>query len=551
MNASGTADRAIKAVEGAPELVLPDRAGRLRAHPDPVSLTSAAFRRWLGLVVLLTGSFVTSLDSFIVFVAVPSIRTSLGATFGETELIVAGYTLTAAVGLIVSGRLGDTFGRRRMFMIGFGAFTLASGLCGIAQSPVALIVSRLIQGCAASVLIPQVFALIRVTFTDAKERAKAFGWMGVTIGVGAIAGQIVGGLIIAADMWHLAWRPIFLINLPVGICALIGAPLLVAESVNDAKERLDLVGALLSALGLSLLLYPLIEGREAGWPIWSLSMMGAGVVVLGVFGLHQRWKTSQGAFPLLNTDLFRDRGFTVGLFLILLFFGTIGPLMLSFSYLAQIGFARSPMTAALDFSPLAACFTIASLLAGRRTHHGARKLLAAGAVVVAVGALAAYLVCSVLASPTPEYLILPLMVLGVGQGMFMTPVLNVVLSAIPENHSGAASGVLTTVQRAGYALGVAALEVPFFTTLDSAHIAGSSQSAAYIAAFAAVAVCILVTMILSLFCSRCFRLGGARAGRLGALGPGLQLDLPCPGTTALAQNIEIGQRDHTWVVSVS
>jgi MFS family permease len=226
-------------------------------------------------------------------------------------------------------------------------------------------------------------------------------------------------------------------------------------------------------------------------------MMGAGVAVLGVFGLHQRRKTSQGAFPLLNTDLFRDRGFTVGLFLILFFFGTIGPLMLSFSYLAQIGFARSPMTAALDFSPLAVCFTIASLLAGRRTHHGARKLLAAGAVVVAVGALAAYLVCSVLASPTPEYLILPLMVMGVGQGMFMTPVLNVVLSAIPENHSGAASGVLTTVQRAGNALGVAALEIPFFTTLD-AHIAGSSQSAAYIAAFAAVAVCILVTMILVL-----------------------------------------------------
>jgi MFS family permease len=220
---SGTADRAIKAVEVGPEFVLPDRAGRLRAHPDPVSLTSAAFRRWLGLVVLLTGSFVTSLDSFIVFVAVPSIRTSLGATFGETELIVAGYTLTAAVGLIVSGRLGDRFGRRRMFMIGFGAFTVASGLCGIAQSPVALIVSRLIQGCAASVLIPQVFALIRVTFADAKERAKAFGWMGVTIGVGAISGQIVGGLIIAADIWHLAWRPIFLINLPVGICALIGA----------------------------------------------------------------------------------------------------------------------------------------------------------------------------------------------------------------------------------------------------------------------------------------------------------------------------------------
>lgn len=466
----------------------------LMAHPHPVSLTSTGFRRWLGLAVLLTGSFVASLDSFIVFVAVPSIRTSLGATFGETEMIVAGYGLMAAVGLIISGRLGDRFGRRRMFMIGFGAFTIASGLCGIAPSSVALIISRLAQGSAASVLLPQVFALIRVTFTDAKERAKAFGWMGATIGVGAIAGQIVGGLIIAADIWHLSWRPIFLINLPVGICALIGAPLLVAESVNDTRERLDFVGAVLSVLGLGLLLYPLIEGREAGWPTWSLSMMASGVAALGVFGMHQRRKTSQGTFPLLNTDLFRDRGFTVGLFLILLFFGTIGPLMLSFSYLAQIGFARSPMTAALDFSPLAISFTIASLLAGRQTHHGARKLLAAGAVVVAVGALAAYLVCSVLASPTPEGLIPPLIVLGAGQGMFMTPVLNVVLSAIPEKHSGAASGVLTTVQRAGSALGVAVLEVPFFTTLDGAKSAGSSQPTAYLAAFATVSLCIVVAM---------------------------------------------------------
>jgi EmrB/QacA subfamily drug resistance transporter len=465
------------------------------AKPPRGFAASTPFFRWGGLVVLLSAIFVASLDSFIVFVAVPSIRTGLGATFADIEFIVAGYTLTAAIGLIVSGRLGDRFGRRRMFMIGFTAFTIASGLCGAAQSPAILIVARLLQGCAASVLTPQVYALIRLAFTDARERAKAFAWMGVTIGVGAIAGQIVGGFIISADLWHLSWRPIFLINLPIGLLALVAAPFFVIESTAGVREPLDLVGALLSALGLGLLLYPLIEGREAGWPVWSYGMVATAVFIIGLFAAHQRQKTARKVFPLLNTDLFHDRTFTVGLVLILLFFATIAPLMLSFSYLAQIGFGRSPMMAALDFSPLALSFTATSLLAGRRTHHGARTLLVLGAALVALGCVAAWLVWMALAGPEPESLILPLVVMGAGQGLFMTPVLNSVLSAIPENHAGAASGVLTTIQRVGNALGVAVFEVPFFATLDHSRASGIQSPVAYMAAFTVVVLCIAATML--------------------------------------------------------
>jgi EmrB/QacA subfamily drug resistance transporter len=463
---------------------------------DPKMYSIVAMkRRWGGLCILLAAIFVATLDNFIVFVATPSIRSGLGATFADTELIIAGYTLMAAIGLIASGRLGDRFGRRRMFMVGFAAFTIASGLCGIAQSPSALIVFRLLQGFAASLLSPQVFAVIRITVPDDRERAKAFGWMGVTIGVGAIAGQVAGGLIVAADIWHLGWRPIFLINVPVGICAIVAAPFFIGESIAVQEDPIDLVGAMLSGLGFGMLLYPLMEGREAGWPLWSTVMLGGGVVVLGAFGLHQRWKTRIAAFPLLNTDLFHDRAFSVGICLTLLFYGTLPPLMLSFSYLAQMGFARSPMAAALGLAPQAVSFTITSLITGRRTHDRARQLLAGGSIVVAIGALAAYLVYALFAVPRPEDLVLPLIVLGIGQGMFMTPVLNVALSAIPPVHSGAAAGVLITAQRAGSAAGLAVFELPFFTTLNSAHSAGASPSAAYFAAFAAVVLSIFLTML--------------------------------------------------------
>ena len=207
-------------------------------EPSEVAAPFLEHRRWVGLAVLLVAIFVSSLDSFIVFVAVPNIRTDLGATFADTELIVAGYMFTAALGLIINGRLGDRFGRRTMFIIGFAAFTFASGLCGIAQSPASLIISRLLQGFAASVLLPQILALIRETFTEPRERATAFAWMGVVIGGGAIAGQIVGGLIIAADLWGLSWRPIFLLNLPIGVCALMMALLTAPESSTNRPDEL-------------------------------------------------------------------------------------------------------------------------------------------------------------------------------------------------------------------------------------------------------------------------------------------------------------------------
>jgi EmrB/QacA subfamily drug resistance transporter len=467
----------------------------IAASESAEGLKSHRERRWLGLFILLAAVFVATLDNFIVFVAIPSIRIDLGATFGDVEFIVAGYTLTFAIGMITSGRLGDRFGRRRLFWIGFATFTVASGLCGAAQSPSALIAFRIVQGIASAILSPQVLAIIRVTFTEARERSTAFAWMGVTIGLAGVLGQVIGGLVVAANLWDLSWRPVFLINLPIGLLALALTPIALRESYAAGVQRLDLVGAALSSLGLGLLLYPLIEGREAGWPGWSIAMLGASLVVLGLFGLHQHRKTKAEASPLLDTRLFHDRAFVVGLLLILIFYATIPPYILSYSYMVQDGFGRSPVASALYFAPLAITFSITSFYAGRWALHGPWKVLMVGALVTTVGTAFSGLTASVLPGFTPAFLVPSMVVLGFGQGLIMTPMINAVLSGIPAHHTGVASGVLTTMQRLGSALGVAILEIPFITTLKRATAAGTPHVSAYVAAFSSVAFWISIVMV--------------------------------------------------------
>ncbi|WP_426440365.1 MFS transporter [Bradyrhizobium genosp. P] len=454
-------------------------------------------RRWIGLAVLLTAVFVSVLDNFIVIVAIPSIRSDLGATFSQVEFVVAGYTLTFALGLITSGRMGDRFGRRRMFLIGFAAFTVASGLCGLAPTAFSLIVSRLLQGIAGAVLTPQVLALIKVTFVSPRDRATAFAWMGVAIGMGGILGQVLGGIVVSADILGLHWRPVFLLNLPVGICALLVGPVVLDESRAAGGQRLDLVGAALSSLGLGMLLFPLIEGREAGWPAWSLIMLVSSFAVFALFMAQQHRKTIDGTSPLLDTSLFRDRAFPVGLLLMLLFFGTISPYILTFSYLTQIGLGLSPVKSALYFSPMAITFVITNLMVGRFAGTDARRTLFAGAVLAAGGTALGYVACALIpvSTFTPAYIIPGLAVLGVGQGLFMTPVVNAVLTEISEAHTGAASGVLNTMQRVGNALGIAILEIPFFSVLDHAQHSGVSPAEAYTSAFASVAAWLTVALV--------------------------------------------------------
>jgi EmrB/QacA subfamily drug resistance transporter len=457
--------------------------------------SAIGYRNRIALAVMLAGIFVTVMDNSIVNVAIPSIKTTLGATFAEAELVVAGYTFTFAIGLITGGRLGDVLGQRRMFLAGFAAFTVTSALCGLAPSPRTLIVARLLQGGSASLLSPQVFSLVRTTFANGRERTAAFAVMGVVIGVANVSGQVAGGLLLQADVLGLAWRPVFLVNIPIGVISLIVASFVLPQADVLASRRLDVSGVLLSTVGLGLLMYPLIEGGSAGWPLWSAAMLVSSPFVLAAFFLHQRWKTRLGLQPLLDTNLLADRAFTLGSLLILIFFATMTPLSFSFTLLAQVGYGRPPMISALDLACLAGAAAVSSLFTGRLSRLGVRRVLIGGAMFDLAGLLIGLATCALKKNFLPADLIPSLLLQGIGYGLFMTPILNAVLSGIQDRFVGAAAGVLTTMQRGGNAVGMAVLEIPFAASLDHARVAGFSNPAAYVHAFMAVSTCIVVMIL--------------------------------------------------------
>jgi MFS family permease len=436
-------------------------------YPAGAARRATVARPWLGLAVMLLGPFMTVMDVMIVNVAIPSIRLGLGASYAEAELVVAGYSLAYAVALITGGRLGDLRGRRRMFVAGLLGFALTSALCGLATSAETLILARLLQGVAAAMLA-------------------------------AVAGQVLGGILVAADLWGLSWRPIFLLNVPVGLLAAIAAPRLIPADTVTPGQRLDLAGVALSALGLGLLLYPLIEGREAGWPGWSLAMLGAAVPVLAGFAWHQHARSRRGASPLLQTALFRDRAFTAGVLLALVFYSTMNSVYLAYAFLAQLGLGRSALAAGLVFSPAAVSFMIASIAAGRVAPEHRRAVLMAGAAIAALGEFIAAATALLVAPLQAEALIPALLLLGVGQGLLLTPLINTILGGIHDGHIGSASGMLSTMQQVGGAFGVAVAGILFATVLDGARAAGLGEATAYAHAFAAAAgyggVATLVTL---------------------------------------------------------
>ncbi len=454
----------------------------------PEKSRSAYWRRRLSLAVMLSGTFMTIMDVFIVNVAIPSIRRDLTASFAQVELIVAGYGLTYAVMLITAGRLGDIFGRRRMFMIGLASFTAASALCGLAPTSGLLVAARLLQGLAAAILFPQVFSLIRVTFSDAQERAAAFSLMGVAIGIACIAGQLLGGLIVEADFWGLAWRPVFLINVPIGLAAFAAAPLVIEESRSPEGRRIDAAGILLSALGLGLLLYPLIEGREQGWPLWSLLMLGASLPVLAIFGFHQHAKSRRKASPLLETSLFRDRAFAFGVLIVLIFYSTLNSTYLSFALLVQIGLGRNSLDAGLILAANALTFMLSSIAAGWLRPERRRIALAGGGAICVLANLSMVATATWRMPLDAEAFVPALIIWGIGEGLVMTPLFNAILTGVDERHVGSASGMLSTMQQVGGAFGVAAVGILFFAALDHARLLGLSGAAAYADAFIAASL---------------------------------------------------------------
>lgn len=419
-------------------------------------------RRWIALAVVMTASFMDLVDATIVNVAIPSIQRDTGAGFSAVQWITAGYALAFAVGLITGGRLGDIYGRKRIFLTGTACFTVASLLCGLAAGPEMLVATRMLQGGAAALMVPQVLSIIHATFCG-EERGKVFGMFGAVIGLAAVTGPLLGALLTQWDLFGLQWRPIFLINLPVGIAGLLLGRRFIDESKAPKALRLDLIGVALATAGLLLILYPLVQGRENGWPLWGHAMMAGGLAVLAGFVRYERAKKDRDGSPLVELSLFRARSFAAGVGVQLIFGVACGLFFLVWTLYMQAGLGWSPLHAGLTGLPFTiACSASAGMSVQLLVPRFGRRVLQGGALITAAGALI-YIGMAVRYGQSVHswQMALPLLVMGAGMGMVFSPLTDAVLSEVPREHAGSASGLINTTNQLGNAFGLALVSVAF------------------------------------------------------------------------------------------
>ncbi len=434
--------------------------------PDP--------RRWLTLAVLLLAALMNLLDISIVNIAIPSIQRNLHATYADVQWALAGYTLAYALVLITGGRLGDTFGRKRLFLIGVIGFTLMSAACGAAQSPGMLIAFRVVQGAMGAIMIPQVLAVIQVIF-PAAERIKALAAFGVTAGLGAVSGPLLGGLLTQNNLFGLDWRPIFLINVPVGIFAVVASLALVRESRAPSPPRLDPLGVVLISAALLLLLFPLVQGRQYGWPPWTFVSMAASAPVFALFVGYERVKDRRDGSPVVQLRLFRRRSFAVGIAIAVTFFLGVTSYSLILTLFLQTGLGFQPLHAGLTFVPFSGGVLVASALAARLAPRFGRAVTMTGALVMAAGTAGLIAIVHHYGAAVTTWEMLPgLLVAGLGMGGVIAPLADILLDGVQPQDAGSSSGVFNTGLQLGASIGVALIGVIFFGLLGSQSAAAAA-----------------------------------------------------------------------------
>ena len=465
-------------------------------HAIPADTGQAGYpRRWLAAIVLIVGALMDMIDVTIVNVALPSIRRDLHASATQLEWVVSGYMLAFAATLIIAGNLGDKFGRKRLFLSGAALFGLASLAAGLSGSGAELITARVVQGAAAAAMAPQVLATFRVIFGRA-ERGKAFGIYGAMLGFASAIGLVLGGLLTGANLFGWEWRSVFYVNVPVAVAALIAGARFVPETKDPGARRPFVAGAVLLAGSLVAIVYPLLEGRQLGWPAWVWPLMAAGVAGLVMLGVIEARRTSTTVAPLLRAGLFRVPAFAAGMGIQLAFFAGMQGFFIAFALWLQAGEHFSPLKAGLTAVAFSVGSFIAAPVAVPLAQKAGRRILAGGAVLMVAGiggvALAAPHV-GVNGSPWP---IVPgLVVAGAGLALLVIPLVNVVLAAVPAEVAGGASGLFSTAQQLGGALGVALLGSVFF-----GYLGGHSFEAALVHtapyAMGAFALCGVLALLL-------------------------------------------------------
>jgi EmrB/QacA subfamily drug resistance transporter len=464
--------------------------------PAPAAAAAGHPRRWLILFVVLAAECMDLLDSTVVNVAAPAISRDLGATTTALQWIVGGYALTFAIGLITGGRLGDIHGRRRLFLIGSAGFIAASVLCGLAVEPWMLIASRLLQGAFAAILIPQGFGIIKAAFPP-DELPKAFGMFGPVMGMAAVCGPIIGGALVDGDLLGTGWRMIFLINVPLGALAFWGAFRVVPESRLPVAPKLDLGGMALVTIATGLLMYPLIQGRELGWPTWTYVAMGASVPLLIAFALYERRRAAAGADPLVMPSLFERRAFSGGLAFAVAFFAGMMGMLLALGLYLQLGRGFTAIHAGLTFIPFSFGVAVgAGLGGGLLAPRFGRHTLHAGTVVMLAGTV--WLIACIPGARdalSSWDLVGALAITGVGFGLVVAPYFDTVLAGVKDHEVGAASGTLNAVQQFAGAAGIAVLGTVFFSAVTSAGFQEALQRVLWIDA-GLIVVAALLTFLL-------------------------------------------------------
>ncbi len=430
------------------------------AHPATTSpFVARNPLRWMVFGVVLAANVMDLMDATIVNVAGPAIRRALGGSASTLLWLSAGYTLAFAVFLVTGARLGDMFGRRRLFLIGSAGFTLMSAACAAAPSPSVLIGFRVLQGSFGALMIPQGFGMLKECFAE-DEMSKVFGAFGPMMGLSMLAAPILAGALVEANLWGIGWRLVFLINVPVGIATFAGGIRVLPRTVPHPGIKLDTVGMVLVGLALTAIIYPLIQGRAASWPAWTFTMLGGGAALLGAFAV---WERHCPGDPLIEPGLLANRTYTSGILVALAFFGAFGGLLLCVSLFGQLG---------EGFSPIHAGLTLLAMVIGMITGMGAgtalvkrlgRHLLLMGVAVVGAGTVVLALTVTGAQTASTGDLAPGLFLIGTGAGLSMGQLFDFILAAVGMEEVGSASGVLEAVQQLSSAIGVAVLGTIFFS----------------------------------------------------------------------------------------
>jgi EmrB/QacA subfamily drug resistance transporter len=433
-------------------------------------------KRGLAMGVLIFASFMDLLDATIVNVALPSIRTDLGASGAQLEWTVGGYLLAFAVLMITGGRLGDIFGRKRLFVIGVVGFTIGSLLACVAPTIGVLLLARVVQGGFAAMMVPQMLSSLQALYSP-RERAAMLGIVGAVSGLSAVIGPVLGGWLVNSDVFGMGWRSIFLINLPLGVALVVLALQWVPDTRSDHPLRLDPLGLVLATAGLLGLVFALVEGRQEDWADWTWGVGTAGLVALAAFVVQQVRRERVNGSALLPMRLFSDRGFSAGLVTQGAFQGSLAGFALVLTIYVQTGLGWSAMHAGVTLLPFSLGAFVGTGISVPLGMRLGKVVMVAGAAMQSAATVWVLATVHYRADGLSTWDLVPaLVVAGIGLGMLVVPLVDVALATVPTNEAGAASGAYGTVQQVGAALGVAVVGTVFFSVVGTSYDAASLRA---------------------------------------------------------------------------